>query len=134
MLFLFICQSEYMFRPQLGHHQVTSRLYNRGSSQKCYVNWDIGNVQQVGLNFVYSETVIILCDLSKTRTTMLFVCKHVRSYQLDNHLLKNQGQLSRYWNCSSKAWGQQADGEKNSADDNKHLPIFSVRIIFMLCR
>jgi len=20
-----------MFRPQLGHHQVTSRLYNRGS-------------------------------------------------------------------------------------------------------
>ena len=29
--FLLVCQSDYMFRPQLGHHQVTSRLYNRGS-------------------------------------------------------------------------------------------------------
>jgi hypothetical protein len=28
---LFICQSDYMFWPQLGHHQVTIRLYNRGS-------------------------------------------------------------------------------------------------------
>ena len=31
MLFLFICQSDYMFRPSLGHHQVTSTSYNRGS-------------------------------------------------------------------------------------------------------
>ena len=29
--FLFVCQSDYMFRPQLGHHQVTSKLYNRGN-------------------------------------------------------------------------------------------------------
>jgi len=26
--FLFFCQSDYMFRPQLGHHQVTSRFPN----------------------------------------------------------------------------------------------------------
>ena len=26
--FLFICQSDYMFRPSLGHHQVTSTSYN----------------------------------------------------------------------------------------------------------
>jgi hypothetical protein len=28
-MFLFICQSDYVFRPQFGHHQVTSRLYKR---------------------------------------------------------------------------------------------------------
>jgi hypothetical protein len=26
--FLSVCQSDYMFRPQLGHHQVTSKLYD----------------------------------------------------------------------------------------------------------
>jgi len=31
LVFLFVCQSDYMFQPQLGHHQVTSKLYNRGS-------------------------------------------------------------------------------------------------------
>jgi len=25
--FLFVCQGDYKFRPQLGHHQVTSKLF-----------------------------------------------------------------------------------------------------------
>jgi len=28
LVFLFVCQSDYMFRPQLGHHLVTSKLYD----------------------------------------------------------------------------------------------------------